>query len=183
MRCPQNHRVPLQAAALASMALLLGALSYPDAAHAQVLKLTRIGPQTVGSKLAEVRRYRHASDDCSVGKNEADCTFIAPNGVEYVVMGNTVTEVIATEASVHGDVTLPFGLKLGEHLGTALAKLTFQGRRWTLGPPDREPREGVVYLSSEDVYLGEGGMPYGVAIYFDHDRLVRIEYDSGQGGD
>ena len=180
MRCPRISRVPLQAGILASMALLVGALACPDAAHAQALKLTRIGPQTVGSKLAEVRRYRHASDDCQIDKNDADCTFIAPDGVEYVVMGNAVTEVIATEKSVHGDVTLPFGLKLGEHLSTALAKLTSQGRRWTLGPPDEEPREGVVFLSSEDVYQGEGGMPFGVDIYFDHDRLVRIDYDTGQ---
>lgn len=172
MRLPAN--------ALATLAVLVYALASPGTAGAQTPKLPRIGAHTIGTKLADVRRYRRASDDCEMGKSEAECTFIAPNGVEYVVMGSGVTEVIATEKSVHGELPLPFGLKLGERLGTALAKLTAGGRRWVVGPPEEEPKEGLIYLSSEDVYQGENGTAFGVALYFDHERLVRIDYDSGQ---
>lgn len=174
-----KSQLALQAGVLTAAAVLLGALACPGAAQAQTPKLARIGPQTVGSRLAEVSRYRRTSSDCRVDKVEADCVFIAPNGVEYVVMGSAVTEVIATEKSVHGELALPFGLKLGERMGTALAKLTSQGRRWSLGTPEQEPKEGVVYLSSEDVYQGENGSAFGVDIYFDHERLVRVDYDSG----
>jgi hypothetical protein len=180
MRFP-NDRLALHACILAAALVTLAALAHPGTAHAQVLRLERIGPKTVGSKLAEVRGYPHAAGDCQVDKTDADCTFLAPDGVQYVVNGDSVSEVIALDKSVHGEITLPFGLKLGESLASALPKLTGQGRRWTLATPDDGPKEGVVYLSSEDNYQGENGTSFSVDVYFEHDRLVRVDYDSDQG--
>jgi hypothetical protein len=173
-----RDRFLAQASLLASILVMLATVAYPGAASAQA-RLGPIGPHTVGSKLSDVRAYRTV-EDCLIEQNGADCTFIAPDGVEYVVLGDSVTAVVAKEKSVHGDLTLPFGLKFGDSLATAVPKLIAQGRRWTVSIPEEGQRGGIV-MSSEDIYPGAGGLSFGVDIYFDHDRLVRVDYDSGDG--
>jgi hypothetical protein len=161
-------------AILAATFVMLASLA-PGAALAQV---ERIGPHTVGTKLAAVRAYPKTGD-CLMDQSGTDCTFIAPDGVEYAVLGDSVTSVTAREKAVH-DVTLPFGLKFGDSLATALPKLVAQGKHWTLSTPEDGPKD-VIFLSSEDTYSGENGVTFGVDVYFDHDRLVRVDYDSGAG--
>jgi hypothetical protein len=172
----RSDQFPLLTAILAGMLVMLASL-VPGAARAQTT-VERLGPHTVGSKLADVRAYPK-SGDCVIEASGADCTFIAPDGVEYAVLGDSVTAVIAKEKSVH-DVTLPFGLKFGDSLATALPKLIAQGKHWTLSPPDDGPKD-ILFFSSEDTYPGDNGISFGVDLYFDHDRLVRVDYDSGDG--
>jgi hypothetical protein len=181
----RSDQFPLLTAMMAAALVVLASLApdaahalAPDAARAQTGAVGRIGPHTVGSKLAEVRAYPKTGD-CLIDQSGADCTFVAPDGVEYAVLGDSVTTVIAKEKSAR-DVTLPFGLKFGDSLATALPKLIAQGKHWNLSTPDEGPKDAI-FLSSEDVYPGENGVTFGVDVYFEHDRLVRVDYDSGEG--
>jgi hypothetical protein len=175
---PESDRLSGRAT-LACVLMTLALQAVPHAAHAQARSPGPIGPRTVGSKLSEVRAYPQEGD-CVIEANGADCTFLSPEGVEYVVLGTSVTQVIAKEKTIHAAVTLPFGLKFGDSLPTTLPKLVAQGRKWTLRPPEDGPKDQI-FLSSEDTYPGLNGSSFDVELYFDHDRLVRIDYNSDEG--
>lgn len=169
-----SDRFALTSPLLTRLLVLLAGLALHQAASAQAPG--PLGSHTVGTKLAAVKGYQK-SDDCVIEPRNVDCTFVAPNGVEYSVLGDTVTTVSAREKAVHGDLPLPFGLKFGDSLATVLPRLIARNRRWTLSPPDEEPREGIV-IASEDTFPGEGGATFTVELYFDHDRLTRVDYTS-----
>jgi hypothetical protein len=166
-------------AALACLFMTLALLAHPDTTHAQARSPGPMGPRTIGSKLSEVRAYP-PQGDCVIEASGADCTFLSPEGVEYVVLGSQVTQVVAKEKAVRATVTLPFGLKFGDSLATTLPKLVAQGRKWTLRPPEDGPQDQI-FLSSEDAYPGLNGSSFDVELYFDHDRLVRIDYATDEG--
>jgi hypothetical protein len=173
-----TDRSAAQASLLASTVIMLAMLS-AGSAHAQARLVAPLGPHTVGAKLSDVRAYSK-TEDCHLDQKSTDCTFVSPEGIEYVVQGSSVTLASAREKSIHGSVMLPFGLKFGDSLATALAKLVAQGKRWTLGPPEDGPQDQI-FLGSEEAYPGENGATFVVEVYFDRDRLVRVDYDADDG--
>jgi len=133
-----------------------------------------LGEHKIGAPLSEVRGYK-SSSDCLIEREKADCVFISPDGVEYVVLESNVVAVIASEKTSSQTVRLPFNLRFGDSIGVAIVKVVADGRGWLVGPGP----SGGVTLSSYDRYGGVGDWDFNIELRFQHSRLVEIKYNSG----
>jgi hypothetical protein len=156
---------------------LVTLLGWGVIADAQALAIDRLGRHTVGSKLSDVRSYR-TTEHCDIEEDFADCKFVDPNGVSYVMFEDSVTWVIADEKTVRSSVKLPFTLKFGDEMGVVVQKLVAEGRTWSV-LVDRDNRQKGVVFSSKQRYSGENGWDFTVEIVFEKGRLVRVSYNSG----
>jgi hypothetical protein len=157
-----------------AFAFILSVTAVAADADGKKLQAITLGKHTVGSPLSEVRGYK-AGDDCVIEREKADCAFVDPDGVEYVVLDDSVTLVTANEKSTSRTLRLPFGLRFGDSVGAAIQKLIVGDRVWLVG----SDHSGGVTLSSYDRYAGVRNWDFKIEIRFEEGRLVEIKYNAG----
>jgi len=155
----------------AIFAIAIGMTFPAQSAEAPVRRIASLGPQTVGSKLSEVRNYKRG-DNCWIEKDNADCELTDPkSGVRYVVFDNYVSQVIAKEGEAK--VLLPWGILFGESLSSVQKKLAAtSGDEWRL-----TPYLGPALSSTHD-YVGRNGHTFEVQFIFFRERLTEVRYNS-----
>ena len=162
----------LRSAGLLTLAAIVA--STGTAADPDRLKVPGLGRHSVGTPLSEVRKYKRSSN-CLIEGDKADCAFRDPDGVEYIVLDDSVIAVRVTEKTTSDKVTLPFALHFGEPIQAAIHKLIVGDRIWVVG----SDHSGGVTLSSYDKYAGLGEWDFNIEVRFEAGRLVEIKYNSG----
>lgn len=170
------NRSVLRGWSIGAVALAIHLTALP--VRAQSPSVPAIGEFTVGSPLKQLMRLRRENCQIEPDQSQADCTFINGDGIQYVVLGQTVESVIVDADRVKRRIRLPFALVLGESLTESLKKLTASEQdRWTIFRA--VDGGGDIAMVSTREYSSSTGARFRVQLLFKSEKLVEIRYGVG----
>jgi hypothetical protein len=144
----------------------------PASAQEKPLYVQKLGSHSIGSEVTGIRRLSSA---CA--RSPGDCSFVdLQTGVGYKFLHSLGTTSAVAHAST-AKAALPFGLKFGESLASARAKLPRLQHGWKT----RSERQtvwhssGLEFATTRGATLGE----FYIELGFVSDRLTIVEYNIG----